>query len=97
MDLSPAQLLMSRRYTQPMTHSHLTPAINEGVTKQLKDQQDKQQMYYNRGAISLPPLSEGGTVQYRTSNTWPPAVLIKRCSEAPRPYFIRNKKQSYHA
>ena len=66
MDLSPAQLLMSRlRSTLPMTHSLLTPTINKGVTKQLKDRQEKQQVYYNRGARPLPPLSEGDTVQYR--------------------------------
>ena len=61
MDLSPAQLLMSRRLqsTLPMTHSLLTPTINEDVTERLKDRQEKQQVYYNRGARPLPPLSEG--------------------------------------
>ena len=69
MDLSPAQLLMSRRLrsTLPMTHSLLTPTINKGVTKQSKDRQEKQQVYYNRGTRTLPPLSEGDTVQYWTS------------------------------
>ena len=64
MELSPAQLLMSRRLrsTLPMAHSLLTPPINDGVTKQLKDRQEKQQVCYNRGARSLPPLSEGDTV-----------------------------------
>jgi len=72
MDLSPAQLLMSGRLrsTLPMTHSLLVPAVNKGVTEQLKDRQEKQQVYYNRGARPLPPLSEGDTVQYKTGNTW---------------------------
>ena len=92
MDLSPAQLLMSRRLrsTLPMTHSLLTPTINEDVTERLKDRQEKQQVYYNRGARPLPPLSEGDTVQYKTGKSWRPAVVISRCLEAPRSYLIKN-------
>jgi len=92
MDLSPAQLLMSRRLrsTLPLTHSLLAPTVNKGVTKQLKDQQERQQVYYDRGARPLPPLSKGDTVQYRTGNTWQPAVVISGCLEAPRSYLIKN-------
>ena len=88
MDLSPAQLLMSIRLrsTLPMTHSLLTPTINEDVTEQLKDRQEKQQVYYNR---PLSPLS-GDTVQYKTGKSWRPAVVICRCLEAPRSYLIKN-------
>ena len=91
MDLSPAQLLMSRRLrsTLPMTHSLLAPAVNKGVTKQLKDRQERQQVYYDRGARPLPPLSKGDTVQYRTGNTWQPDVVISRCLEAPRSHLIK--------
>ena len=92
MDLSPAQLLMSRRLqsTLPMMHSLLTPAINEDVTEQLKDRQEKQQVYYNRGARALPPLSEGDTVQYKIAKSWRPTIIIRRCLEAPRSYLIKN-------
>jgi len=92
MDLSPAQLLMSRRLrsTLPMTHSLLAPAVNKGVTKQLKDRQERQQVYYDKGARPLLPLSKGDTVQYRTGNRWQPAVVISRCLEAPRSYLIKN-------
>ena len=65
MDLSPAQLLMSRRLRSnlPMTKSLLSPQINENAKDNLQIRQQKQEQYYNRGARPLPPLPQGDVVR----------------------------------
>ena len=95
MELSPAQLLMSRRLRSvlPMTQSLLTPTVSKDATKQLTNRQNRQVHYYNRGTHQLMPLSEGDTVQYKCGSVWKPAVIVSKHPTAPRSYLIKN---SYH-
>ena len=77
MDLSPSQLLMSRRLSSslPMTETLLLSQVNETAKKQLQKRQQKQVQYYNR---PLPPLSQGDVVRYKTNK-----------HTAPRSYSIQ--------
>ena len=85
MDLSPAQLLMSRRLRSnlPMTTPLLCPQVNENAQDDLRMRQQKQERYYNRGARPLPPLSEGDVVRYKTGCKWRPGVVVSKHT-APR-------------
>ena len=67
MNLTPAQLLMSRRLRSslPMSQALLKPAVCERAKDLLIDRQQKQQKYYNRGTRSLPRLSKGDVVRYK--------------------------------
>ena len=95
MNLSPAQLLMSRRLRSslPMSESLLQPDTCKDVRKQLIGRQQKQQKYYNRGVRLLPPLSRGDVVRYKRAGKWEPTVIINR-SETPRSYYIQTLQGS---
>ena len=95
MELSPAQLLMSRRLQSAllMTRSLLTPAVSRDASKQLAKRQEQQERYYNRGTRRLPSLSEGDTVRYKCGSVWQPAIVVSKHPTAPRSYLIRNSQQ----
>ena len=96
MDLSPAQLLMSRRLRSklPMSESLLKPAINDGAREQLTNRQQKQQKYYNRDTRLLTSLSKGDVVHYIKGNKWEIAVVVNRHG-APTSYNISRTAQGY--
>ena len=89
-NLSPSQLLMSRRLRSnlPMMSSLLSPQVNSNIQKQLEKRQQKQRQYYNRGARSLLPLSPGDAVRYKTGSKWQPAIVVSKHT-TPRSYIIR--------
>ena len=89
-NLSPSQLLMSRRLHSnlPMMSSLLSPQVNTNIQKQLEKRQQKQRQYYNRGTRSLLPLSPGDAVRYKTGSKWQPAIVISTHT-IPRSYIIR--------
>ena len=90
MNLSLAQILMSRRLCSslPMSELLLKPATNDDIQEQLTSRQQKQQQYYNRGTRSLPPLHKGYVIRYKKGGKWEPAVVVNRHG-APRSYNIR--------
>ena len=92
-NLSPAQLLMSRRLRSslPMSESLLKPATNDDAREQLTSRQQKQLQYYNRGTRSLPPLNKGDVIRYKKGGKWEPAVVVNRHG-APRSYNIRTSQ-----
>ena len=89
-NLSPAQLLMSRRLHSSliMSESLLNPATNDDAREQLTSRQQKQQQYYNRGTRSLPPLNKGDVIHYKKGGKWEPAVVVNRHG-APISYNIQ--------
>ena len=89
-NLSPSQLLMSRRLCSnlPMMSSLLSPQVNSNMQKQLEKRQQKQRQYYNRGARSLLPLSPGDAVRYKTGSKWQPAIVVSKHTTL-RSYIIR--------
>ena len=90
MDLSPAQLLMSRRLHSnlTMTNSLMCPQVNENAQDNLRVRQQKQEQYYNCGARPLPPLSQGDVVRYKTGSKWWPGVVVSKHT-TPRSYNIQ--------
>ena len=80
MDLSPAQLLTSRRLRSnlPMTTPLLCPQVNENSQDDLRVRLQKQEQYYNRSARPLPPLSQGDVVRYKIGSKWRPGVVVSK-------------------
>lgn len=88
---SPAQRLMGRRTktlmptaTQLLLPQTIKPKL---VEKQLSKQKDLHKYYYDRNTRALPELEEGGSIRYRSNDTWKPARVTKRLKE-PRSYQI---------
>ena len=71
-----------------MTKSLLCPQVNENAQDDLRMRQQKQEQYCNHGARSLPPLSQGDVVRYKTGSKWQPGVVVSEHT-APRSYNIQ--------
>lgn len=104
MNLSPAQMLMSRRLRTklPSIAKHLKPAL-VNAKPELAKQQLRQKHHYDRGANHLPPLKPGDSVHIREGKRWTPAVIVKKHHQ-PRSYIVsrngvqyrRNRRQILH-
>lgn len=90
-DLSPAQLLMSRRLRSilPSTLAQLQPNVanHEKFRKQLSENRDKQAKYYSSIAEPLKPLQAGETVRLRRDGIWTPATITQ--IHNPRSYQVQ--------
>jgi hypothetical protein len=66
------------------------------VQEALKDKQQAQKRYFDRGIHQLPPLKEGKAVRLRWENTWEPAVLVGESKgKEPRPYVVKANNRLY--
>ena len=89
---SPAQRLFGRRTRTllPTTKSLLKPKTVRDVPSRLADRQQKQAVYYNRGAKDLPMLSEGEHVYMAPApgrNQWRAATVSKYLGN--RSYLVK--------
>ena len=93
LDVSPAQLLMSRhlRSGLPITVTTLQPFVNEGVREKLKQRQQQQKYRYDKQAKPLSNLQPKDVVRYQTGRTWKPAIVISNHS-SPRSYNIQTSQ-----
>ena len=89
MDASPAQRLMNRRTKTllPTARSLIQPCVmySEPDTKLLRKRQTEAANYYNRGARSLPELSNGDVVRMKPfplgDKEWRKATITCRLDE----------------
>ena len=94
-DLSPAQLLNSRRSRSrmPIARGLLEPAVYNAVdvNRRMRQLKTKQKHYHDRNSTKeLPPLLPGEHVRVRPeqgSKVWTPAV-VKQHHNAPRSYIV---------
>jgi hypothetical protein len=93
-EISPAQRSLGRRTkTLLPTSSRLLkePQRDAEVVQRLKQNQDRQKLYYNRGAKDLPALKCGDVVrvkpQEKGRKSWFRATVVKRCGE--RSYMVK--------
>ncbi|XP_035799241.2 uncharacterized protein K02A2.6-like [Amphiprion ocellaris] len=88
--LSPAQLLMGRRLKTklPTSTSLLTPNGSEKVHQQLKENQEKQKLYFDRQTRTLPDLQAGDNARIQRGETWQPAVVLHK-HQQPRSFVVR--------
>jgi hypothetical protein len=95
--LSPAQMLMSRRMRSvlPCTDAQLAPSAVDPqyVVKCKQSAQQRQKFYHDRGSHDLVPLHEGETVRIDQYNKgkWKPAVVEKICDPNARSYIVRTE------
>ena len=90
-DLSPAQLLMSRRLRSilPSTAAQLQPSVinHKKFREQLSESRDRQAKYYSSPANPLKPLRTGETVRLRRDGIWTPATITR--VQNPRSYHVQ--------
>ena len=55
--------------------------------QKLRQQSDKQKMYYDRNAKPLPIIKEGVTARIRKGKTWEPAIVTAQHT-APRSFMV---------
>jgi hypothetical protein len=94
MDSTPAQRLFSRRTrtSLPMASHLLQPKVIPDVHQNLQQRQNKQALYFNRGAKELQPLKDGDVVRVRPlpgQSKWFKAQVSSQ--EAPRSYQVRTE------
>ena len=92
-DLSPSQLLFSRRLRTklPVLPSTLRPKVVQGQD-QLQQQKVKQAQHYDKGTKPLPPLQRGKIVRVRVKDEWQPALVTGR-HQSPRSYVINHQRR----
>jgi hypothetical protein len=103
---SPAQLLMNcrTRTTLPTSEKLLAPKIVKGIPTKLKQKQETQKKYYDRGTKPLQPLKPGDSIRMKKRGTWLKGVVIKTRADAPQSYivevggtrYIRNRQHLIH-
>jgi hypothetical protein len=94
MNLSPAQLLMSRvlRTKLPVSSEVLRPMVVEG-RQPLQARQNRQKHYYDRSTKSLPPLNPGDVVRVQHNNEWIRGVVNSK-HHTPRSYNVVTENAS---
>ena len=77
MTYSPYQLLMSRptRTLLPTTKDFLAPKLTKDAVIQIKQNKEKQKIYYNRNAKNLPDIQSNTNVQFLKDKKWEQAIL----------------------
>ncbi|KAB0804231.1 hypothetical protein PPYR_01201, partial [Photinus pyralis] len=93
--VSPSQLLFSRRLrTKIPTHTKLlTPKVQENVSVELENRQNKYKHYYDRTAQPRKEFNKGDSVTICKNRVWEPATIIKK-HDAPRSYLVRDSEGS---
>ena len=90
---SPAQMLMSRRLRSivPMTESQRKPKVisRHEVIMHRQKEQSRQQVYYDKGAKPLIPMSQGDSVRIHWNQSWKPATVTERVAD--RSYVVQTK------
>lgn len=91
---SPAQLLFGRRLRDnvPSPVQLLNPrTINPSQVKNiLKQKQQMQKNYYDRGVKSMKPLQDCENVRFQSNGKWKKGQVIKR-AEGPRSYYVQTE------
>ena len=72
MTYSPCQLLMSRptRTLLPTTKDFLAPKLTKDVVIQIKQNKEKQKIYYNRNAKNVPDIQSNTNVRFLKDKKW---------------------------
>lgn len=92
LDVSPAQLLMSRKLRTkiPIVKSQLQPQIREG-RDQLKAIQHRVRNHYDKTACRERVFQENDNVLIRTDKIWQRGKIVGRHNN-PRSYYVKNEK-----
>ena len=92
---SPAQLLMSRMLrTKIPVADHMLDSQVYPAHQQLKERQQTQKKYYDRGTRELSVLKPGDVVRMQVRNQWKPAV-VSDVSAHPRSYIVNCDGHEY--
>ena len=85
----PCQLLMSRptRTLLPTTKDFLAPKLTKDAVIQIKQNKEKQKIYYNRNAKNLPDIQSNTNVRFLKDKKWEQGILLNK-TEHPRSYLI---------
>ena len=67
--------------------SLLKPKVVEHAQEKLKERRDKQKMYYDQNAKSLPQIKERETVRIRKGKNWEPATVTAKHT-APGSFIV---------
>ncbi|KAL9967626.1 hypothetical protein ACROYT_G025898 [Oculina patagonica] len=93
---SPAQSFLNRRLKTklPTATQLLNARIPTDAKSELLAQQKSQQLYFDRGAKSLRPVTTGDTVQMKAKNSWKPATVTK-LAHTPRSVIVNSNGTLY--
>ena len=88
---SPAQLLFGRslKTKLPAHEDLLTPKEPIDVEHQLRERQQRQKSYYDRGAVASSEMQPGDVVRVQKNREWEPAT-VTAVHRSPRSYLINH-------
>jgi len=91
---SPAEILQNRKIKTklPVNEKTLFPKISNNLYSQMKENQSKQQNYYNKGSqLKEKVFKIGDSVLWLKNNVWEVGVIIGKAN-TPRSYIIQDVK-----